>query len=191
MAISLKKDQSIALNDVETGLTTVALGLGWGTKKTGGLLSSLFGGSSEGPIDLDASCIVFDLQGKQIDVIWFRKLRSADGTIVHTGDDRVGGGKRVNETILVQLDKLKPTAHRLVFTVNSYTGEKFNKLARATAQLANHVTGEVLLEYDLTSFGPYTGLVMCDLTRSAAGWVFKALGIQAQGSTYLSLNSSL
>ena len=44
-----------------------------------------FGGKTE-TIDLDASCVMFDDANKPVDIVWFRQLKSRDGSIVHTGE---------------------------------------------------------------------------------------------------------
>ena len=43
-------------------------------------------------LTLDASCILFDEQNNAVDAVWFRQLRSKDGSIQHTGDNRTGAG---------------------------------------------------------------------------------------------------
>ena len=90
MAINLQKGQKISL-DKEAGmtLTKIIMGLAWDVVKSKGFLG--FGGKSQ-DIDLDASCIVFDEQGKATDVVWFQQLKSRDGAVVHTGDNPTGAG---------------------------------------------------------------------------------------------------
>mgnify|MGYP000353783366 CR=1 FL=1 len=99
MAVSLQKGQKISLSKEAGGeLTQVKLGLGWDVAqgpqdKKGGFLGKLFGGGSGGDsIDLDASCIMFDANKQAVDAIWFSQLKSKDGSIVHTGDNRTGDG---------------------------------------------------------------------------------------------------
>ena len=36
--------------------------------------------------------ILFDEQKNVVDTVWFRQLKSRDGSIVHTGDNRTGEG---------------------------------------------------------------------------------------------------
>ena len=80
MAVSLQKGQKISL-DKEAGvkLTKIIMGLGWDGVKSKGFLG--FGGGKSVDIDLDASCILFDVQGNQVDAVWFRQLKSQDGSI--------------------------------------------------------------------------------------------------------------
>jgi tellurium resistance protein TerZ len=56
----VKKGQTIELKKKDgVGLSSVAIGLGWGKRQvSGGFLSKIFGGG--GSVDLDASCISYD-----------------------------------------------------------------------------------------------------------------------------------
>ncbi|CAG1769660.1 partial Stress response protein SCP2, partial [uncultured bacterium] len=122
MALNLAKGQKISLNkEAGSSLTQVTMGLGWDPVKKGGLLGGLFG-SSGGSIDLDASCVMFDDTGRAVDLVWFRQLKSRDGSIVHTGDNLTGEGEGDDEQIIVNLDHVPANIKTLVFTVNSFTG---------------------------------------------------------------------
>ncbi len=127
MAISLQKTQKISLSKESGGaLTKVVMGLGWDAKKSaggGGLLKGMFGGGGGESIDLDASCVMFDEQKKLVDVIWFKQLKSKDGSITHSGDNRTGDGDGDDEQIVVNLDKVPAQVKSLGFTVNSFTGK--------------------------------------------------------------------
>lgn len=82
--VNLSKGQTVSLTKSNgAGLTRVRMGLGWDAK----LKKTLFGTKVQA-IDLDASCLVFDAANKLIDQVWFRQLKSVDGAIVHTGDNR-------------------------------------------------------------------------------------------------------
>ena len=90
MAVNLQKGQKISL-DKEAGvkLTKIIMGLGWDAVKSKGF----FGFGAKTPdIDLDASCILFDGEGNPTDAAWFRQLKTKDGSVVHTGDNRTGAG---------------------------------------------------------------------------------------------------
>src|SRR5690606_23789238 len=138
MAVSLQKGQKISLSKEAGGeLTQVKLGLGWDVfqgpqEKKGGFLGKLFGGGSGGDsIDLDASCIMFDANKQAVDAIWFSQLKSKDGSIVHTGDNRTGDGDGDDEVINVDLSKVPANVVSLVFTVNSFTDQTFETLDNA------------------------------------------------------------
>lgn len=181
--VSLQKGQSVRLEKSGGGtLTRVAMGLGWDVRKAKGLLG-LFGGGG-GDIDLDASCLMFDADRHLLDQIWFRQLASHDGSIVHSGDNRTGAGDGDDETINVDLTRLPTGVQTLVFTVNSFTGDSFDRIANAYCRLVDTTNGAELARYDLTGSGPHTGQVMVKLFRSGGGWEMKALGERTSGRTF-------
>ncbi|WP_227650787.1 TerD family protein, partial [Klebsiella pneumoniae] len=69
-------------------MSHLMFGLGWDPIKKKGFLGGLFGGNNS--IDLDASCVLLDVNGKQIDTIWFRKLKSTCQSVIHSGDNLTG-----------------------------------------------------------------------------------------------------
>ncbi|MGC0423015.1 TerD family protein [Embleya sp. AB8] len=170
--VSLRKDQSVSL--VKTGapaLTRVRMGLGWDPAKTGG------------SIDLDASCLAFDAHGKEVATVWFMKLSGLDGAIVHSGDNLTGEGEGDDESIVVRLDALPPQVTGLVFTVNSFLGQKFTEVSRAFCRLVDDLTDTELVRFDLSATEPHTGVLMCKLVREGSAWTMTALGRFADGRT--------
>ena len=61
-------------------------------------------------IDLDASCVYLDEKLQPIDTVYFGKLRSDDGALVHSGDQRVGDAAGDDESIRV---RSAPIVYRL------------------------------------------------------------------------------
>ena len=182
MALSLTKNQSISLEKTAGNrLKHVTLGLGWDPVKAGGILGRLLGGG--GDIDLDASCIVLDADKQAVDLVWFRQLTSRDGAIQHDGDNRTGEGDGDDESIHVNLEALPATVKYLVFTVNSFTGQNFEKVANAYCRLIDSGTHAELGRFNLTEKGGHTGLVMAYLARTAEGWEFTTVGQTTQGRT--------
>lgn len=181
--VSLQKGQSVRLEKSGGGtLTRVAMGLGWDVRKAKGLFG-IFGGSG-GDIDLDASCLLFDAGHNLLDQVWFRQLASEDGSIVHSGDNRTGAGDGDDETINVDLTRLPANVHTLVFTVNSFTGDSFDRIENAYCRVVDSTNGKELARYDLTGSGTHTGQVMAKLVRAGNGWEMKALGERTSGRTF-------
>lgn len=180
--VSLQKGQTVRLEKSGGGtLSRVAMGLGWDVRKAKGLMG-MFGGG--GDIDLDASCLLFDGDRRQVDQVWFRQLASTDGSIVHSGDNRTGAGDGDDETINVDLSRLPASIQTLVFTVNSFQGDTFEKIANAYCRLVDLTNGKELARFDLTGSGSHTGQVMARLTRGAGGWDMKAIGERTTGRTF-------
>ncbi|WP_353216986.1 TerD family protein [Sandarakinorhabdus sp.] len=184
--VSLSKGQGISLSKAAPGLSVVAMGLGWDVAKRGGLLGSMFGGGG-GSIDLDASCLMFDAAGGLIDTIWFRQLQSKDGSVLHSGDNRTGDGDGDDEVINVRLGSVPAAVQTLMFTVNSFTGQDFSKIANATCRAVDTATGKELARVNLSETGKHTALVMAKLVRKDGGWDFVAVGTPGYGATFKDL----
>jgi len=155
MAVSLQKGQRISLSKEAGGtLNKVVMGLGWdAVKKSGGFLG--FGGRAP-EIDLDASCLMFDENNKLFDTIWFRQLKSNDGSIQHSGDNRTGAGDGDDEQISVNLDRVPSQVKALVFTVNSFTGQSFAQVANAYCRIIDGANQRELARYDLSVQGSHS-----------------------------------
>jgi tellurium resistance protein TerZ len=181
--VSLTKGQSIRLEKSGGGtLTRVTMGLGWDVRKAKGFMGMFGGGGGE--IDLDASCLLFDSSKQVVDAVWFRQLRSNDGSIIHTGDNRTGAGDGDDEQIIVDLSAVPGPVTTLVFTVNSFTGDTFDKIENAFCRLVDATNGQEIARYDLTGAGSHTGQVMAKVSRSGGGWDMKAIGDKTYGRTF-------
>ena len=189
MSISLSKGQTLSLAKNNPGLTRVFMGLGWDPVKKGGFLGGLFGGGGSSSIDLDASVIVFDADRNEIDTVFFRNLKSADGAIKHDGDNRTGDGDGDDEVIHVDLSRLDHRAAHLVFTVNSFQGQTFQAVDNAVARLVDEASGREICSFTLKEQGAHTGVVMASLSKGSEGWTMKAHGKPASGRTVQDLVS--
>jgi tellurium resistance protein TerZ len=183
MGISLSKGQSISLDKPSGGsLTKVVMGLGWDVAKKRGFLGRMVDGD---PIDLDASCVLFDFNNRRVDAIWFKQLTSKDGSILHTGDNRTGAGDGDDEQIKVNLSAVPAEVKTLFFVVNSFTGETFAKIDNAMCRLVDESTGVEIARYNLSSAGgSHTAQIMAKVVRSGNGWELQAIGQVANGRTF-------
>jgi stress response protein SCP2 len=172
--VSLTKGQSVSL--VKTGapaLTRVRMGLGWDPAQRGR------------SIDLDASCILFDERGKDVDKVWFMSKKGARGAVRHSGDNLTGQGHGDDETIAVDLAGLPPNVVTLIFTVNSFQGQPFTEVRNAYCRLYDDISGQELVRFELSESKPSTGLVMCRVQRDrgALTWSMTAIGEFHDGKT--------
>lgn len=182
MAISLSKGQTVSLAKPGGGLDRLHFGLGWDPVKKTGFFGRLTGGGA-GDIDLDASCILFDAARTGLDVVWFKQLRSQDGSIVHSGDNLTGEGDGDDEVIRIQTSALPANIAHLVFTVNSFRGQTFDEVDNAVCRVVDEATGAELCRYTLNEKGKHTGVVMGVLSKSGDAWTFKAVGAPTAGRT--------
>ncbi|MEV6686975.1 TerD family protein [Streptomyces sp. NPDC051130] len=164
--VNLRKNQTVSL--VKGGrplLSQVKMGLGW---------EPAFGGRA---IDLDASVIAYGPQRNHIDSCYFGKLSILGGAVKHSGDNLTGEGAGDDEVIVVDLGRLPAEVTGLVFTVNSFSGQKFTEVAKAYCRLIDAATDEELVRFDLTGAEPQTGVMMAKLIRQFSGeWEMTAMG---------------
>ncbi|PHV08180.1 Tellurium resistance protein terZ [Janthinobacterium sp. BJB412] len=182
MSVNLQKGQKISLEKESGGaLGKVTMGLGWDAIKTKGFLG--FGSKSEA-VDLDASCVMFDESNRPLDVIWFRQLKSRDGSVVHTGDNRTGAGDGDDEQINVDLNAVPAAARSLVFTVNSFTGQNFSQVENAYCRLLDAASGKEVARFNLSVQGSHTAQIMAKVYRHNGEWKMHAIGENASGRTF-------
>ncbi|MFD3840134.1 TerD family protein [Streptomyces sp. NPDC058642] len=164
--VSLQKNQTVSL--VKGGrplLSSVKMGLGWEPAYRGK------------DIDLDASVIAYGPQRNHVDSCYFGKLQIVGGAIRHSGDNLTGEGGGDDEVITVDLGRLPQEVSGLVFTVNSFSGQKFTEVAKAYCRLLDAATGEELVRFDLTGAEAQTGVMMAKLIRQFSGeWEMTAMG---------------
>ncbi|MGW2783431.1 TerD family protein [Streptomyces populi] len=164
--VSLQKNQTVSL--VKGGaplLSMVQMGLGW---------EPAFRGKD---IDLDASVIAYGPQRNHIDSCYFGKLSIVNGAIKHSGDNLTGEGGGDDEVITVDLGGLPQEVTGLVFTVNSFSGQKFTEVAKAYCRLIDAASGEELVRFDLTNAEAQTGVMMAKLIKQFSGeWEMTAMG---------------
>jgi stress response protein SCP2 len=164
--VSLQKNQTVSL--VKGGralLSQVKMGLGW---------EPAFRGKD---IDLDASVIAYGPQRNHVDSCYFGKLSILNGAIKHSGDNLTGEGGGDDEVIVVDLGRIPENVTGLVFTVNSFSGQKFTEVAKAYCRLLDAATGEELVRFDLTNAEAQTGVMMAKLVKQFSGeWDMTAMG---------------
>jgi tellurium resistance protein TerZ len=182
MTVNLQKGQKISLDkEAGTTLSQITMGLGWDAVKTRGMFG--FRGR-EKDIDLDASCILFDEANKPLDVVFFRQLKSRDGSIVHTGDNRTGAGDGDDERINVDLSRVPTYVKSVVFTVNSFTGQNFSQVQNAFCRIVNAQDQKEVARYDLSVQGSHSAQVMAKLYRHGGEWKMHAIGENGTGRTF-------
>ena len=189
MSVNLQKGQKISL-DKEAGgsLTKITMGLGWDAVKSKGMFGF---GSKSADIDLDASCIMFDEANNPVDMVWFKQLKSKDGSIVHTGDNRTGAGDGDDEQIIVDLTQVPGNVKSLVFTVNSFTGQSFAQVQNAYCRIVNAGNSKEVAKYDLSVTGSHTAQIMAKLYKHNGEWKMHAIGENGNGKTLQDLMAQI
>lgn len=183
MAIKLEKGQRINLEKNNgSKLQNICVGVNWGAiEKTG-----WFGQKKMEAVDLDASCATFDDTNKSLEVIYFRNLKSKNGSIKHSGDDLTGdmGGDDGldNEIITVDLAKLPTEVAKIAFVLNSFRGHDFKTIPFASIRLYEGTptkVNEVFATYDIANDASFAGsvsMVMGVFYKRNGEWKFNAIG---------------
>jgi tellurium resistance protein TerZ len=183
MAINLQKGQRINLEKSNgSKLQNLCVGINWGAIEK----KSWFGGTTKQAVDLDASCALFDENKKLLEIIYFGKLKSSDGSIVHSGDDRTGdmGGDDGldNEIITVDFSRLNPNCSYVAFVLNSFQGQDFATIPFASIRIYEGTpksVNEVFATFDIANGSNFAGqvsMVMGVFYKKSMEWKFNAIG---------------
>ncbi|WP_404414786.1 TerD family protein [Vreelandella aquamarina] len=173
MALSLSKGGNVSLSKSDPGLKNILIGLGWDERATSG-----------NDFDLDASVFMVNSEGKvrsDADFIFYGQLKSADGSVVHTGDNRTGEGEGDDEAIEVNLDGVPADIQRLVVTVTIHEADSrkqnFGMVQNAFIRVVNNDTGNEVVRYDLSEdYSTETALEFGEVYRHNGEWKFRAVG---------------
>ena len=173
MAISLQKGGNVNLSKEAPGLTRVIIGLGWDPRATDGA-----------EFDLDGSAFLLKADGKvrgDSDFIFYNNLKSTDGSVTHTGDNRSGAGDGDDEQLVVDLSKVPAEIDRLAVSVTIHEAESrnqnFGMVSRAYIRCLNADGEKELARYDLSEDGSVeTAMIFGELYRAGSEWKFRAVG---------------
>ncbi|OQX02361.1 MAG: chemical-damaging agent resistance protein C [Thiothrix lacustris] len=173
MALSLQKGGNLSLSKTDPSLSKILIGLGWDERSTDGT-----------SFDLDASAFLLTASGKvrgDADFIFYNQLKSTDGSVEHTGDNRTGQGDGDDESMKVDLSKVPAEITKVAFTVTIHDAEarrqNFGQVANAFIRVVNDATGTEIVRYDLAEdYSTETAMVFGELYRNNEEWKFRAVG---------------
>lgn len=178
MSVSLGKGANISLDKEAPGLTKILIGLGWDTRSTDGE-----------DFDLDASVFLLGESGKvrgDHDFIFYNQLKSSDGSVEHTGDNRTGEGEGDDEAIKVNLSQVPAEVTKLsvVATIHDATARKqnFGMVQNAFIRIVDDSNGRELSRYDLAEdCSVETAMIFGEVYRHGGEWKFRAVGQGYEG----------
>ena len=173
MAISLNKGGNLSLSKTDPTLVRILLGLGWDERATDGA-----------SFDLDASAFLLTASGKvrgDHDFIFYNQLKSQDGSVEHTGDNRSGQGDGDDESLVVDLSKVSPEIEKIAITVTIHDaqsrGQNFGQIANAFIRVVNQDSGIEIVRFDLAEdYSTETAMVFGEVYRHNGEWKFRAVG---------------
>lgn len=173
MSVSLSKGGNVSLSKVDPGMKNILIGLGWDVRATDGQ-----------DYDLDASVFLLSESGKvrsDADFIFYNNLRSVDGAVEHTGDNRTGEGDGDDESVKIHLEKISADVTKIVFVVTIHDAQvrkqSFGQVEGAFIRLVNDDTNIEVARYDLTEdASTETAMLFGELYRHNNEWKFRAVG---------------
>jgi len=173
MALSLQKGGNLSLTKTDPSLQRMIVGLGWDERATDGK-----------DFDLDASAFILGSAGtvrSDADFIFYNQMKSTDGGVEHTGDNRTGEGEGDDEQIKVDLSKLSPDVDKIAITVTIHDAEarsqNFGQVANAFIRIVNEDNNNEVVRFDLTEdYSTETAMVFGELYRHDGEWKFRAVG---------------
>jgi tellurium resistance protein TerD len=175
MGISLSKGGNISLSKESPGLARILIGLGWDVRTTDGK-----------EFDLDASAFLLTATGKvrsDADFIFYNQLKSSDGSVEHTGDNRTGEGEGDDEAIKVDLTKVPAELDRISVAVTIHDAgarnQNFGMVSGAFIRVVNSDNNNEITRFDLSEdASTETAMIFGEVYRHGAEWKFRAV---AQG----------
>ncbi|MCR1575490.1 MAG: TerD family protein [Klebsiella aerogenes] len=173
MSVSLSKGGNVSLSKSDPSMKNVLVGLGWDVRTTDGQ-----------DFDLDASAFLLSETGKvrsDSDFIFYNNLKSADGSVTHTGDNRTGEGDGDDESLIVKLDMIPANVAKIVFVVTIHDAQmrrqSFGQVSGAFIRLVNNDSQLEVAHYDLTEdASSETAMLFGELYRHNGEWKFRAVG---------------
>jgi len=173
MALTLQKGGNLSLTKADPKLANIIIGLGWDPRVTDGT-----------DFDLDASAFLLGASGKvrsDSDFIFYNQLKSSEGSIEHTGDNRTGEGDGDDELIKIDLIHVPADIDKIAFTVTIHDAEtrkqNFGQVGGSFIRVVNEISGSEIVRYDLTEdASTETAMVFAELYRKNGEWKFRAVG---------------
>jgi tellurium resistance protein TerD len=178
MAISLQKGGNVNLSKEAPGLAKMTVGLGWDARATDGA-----------PFDLDGVVFLLNQAGKvrsDNDLVFYNNLKSVDGSVMHSGDNRTGAGEGDDETVTIDLTKVPADVDKIVVGVTIHDADarrqNFGMVGKAFIRCVNANGNAEIARYDLSEdSSTEAAMIFGEVYRNGADWKFRAIGQGFQG----------
>lgn len=173
MSVSLTKGGNVSLSKTDPQLKKLLVGLGWKARETDGV-----------NFDLDVMVFLVNEQGKiangEKDFIYYNNLQNANGSVVHSGDNRTGDGDGDDETVTFDLANIPENVKRAIITVSIDNAEArrqtFGQVIDAYVRCVNDETKIEVARFDLSEdSSTETAMIFAEVYRHNNEWKFKAV----------------
>ena len=182
MAIDLTKGQRVDL-----GLQKAGIGLGWAANEGSGY-----------EFDLDASAFLLGANGKipsDEHFVFYNNLKSPDGSVESSGDEKEGGSGGDDETLTVDIPKIGPKVEEIIIVVTIHDAEtrrqNFGQVRNSYIRIYDASVGEdeEICKYELDEdFSIETAVEFGRLYKRNGAWKFEAVGRGFQGGLQYFVN---
>lgn len=178
----VSRGQKINLSKVAPGVTGYIIEASWDANR--------FDNGKQ--FDLDLVGILCDANGKLLnmdamnliypndgDAGGFCNLRTVDGSVNHTGDNRTGSGDGPDETITFETAITRGDKLSLIVNIDQAReqGLNFGMVKNAKVVVRDSVTKAPIIQYDLEEdFSSETGVVVAEVYKKDGEWRFSAVG---------------
>jgi tellurium resistance protein TerD len=173
--INLEKKKPINLTKAAPGLNHVKVGLSWDP-------------SSDVEVDADASIFMLNDTGKipgEDFFVFFNNLKSGDGSVIHSGDNRTGEGDGDDEEIKIYLSKVSSQILQIIVVIsihNKEDGVHFGNVLNPAVRVYDQSKGSIICQYELAEkFDGCDSLIIGRFYRSGSEWEFEAMGQAFEG----------
>merc|ERR1719161_156434 len=156
------------------------------------------GAGSKG-VDIDASCVKFDKEGRCLGAVYFADKEDHENGIRHSGDQVTGEmttSPLDDEAISFRLSGIKPEINFLFFVATIFSSgvHSFQDVSSCSARLVDQSSETELLKFEKSNIGTGNALVIAMIFRKGGKWHFEAVDksfqIQEHG-TYRALEPQL
>ena len=181
MAINLQKGQRETLR---TGNFTV--GLGWDTNET----------ATGVDFDLDASIFILGENKKIISdshIVFYNNLECPENAVKHTGDNLTGEGDGDDESLIIDLSKIHPSATEICIVVTIHDSEErkqnFGQVRNSFVRIVDNLSKNELMMFELDEdFSVETAVEFGRIYKRNDEWKFEAVGMGMKGGLQDFLN---
>ena len=169
ISLNLTKGMTLDLSKAPSTFKDIRVGAGWDVAARGA------------DYDLDLCAILLDNRGRYLDNVYYGHKQSNGIELDH--DNLTGEGDGDDENIFMNFHKISPNVATVVICVVIYNaasrGQKFAHVRNAYVRLVDQAKYP---EYEICKFnlsengGNATAVKFAELSRTSAGWDFRAIG---------------
>lgn len=169
VTVNLVKGQTVNLSKETNGSQKFQLRAGWDTSLSGTA------------VDIDIMSAEINTSDVGVDFIYFGNMKSKDGAIKLSGDNRTGEGSGWDETIFLDGGNLSSEVKRIPCIVSIYDaigrGQNFGLVRNLKVQIFDETNNVAIADYEPElEFGTDTAVVLGEFIVSNGSIYFKPLG---------------